>query len=510
MILKFFSTHPDHPLGDPKEFEQIISKFPLDNSFKTIDEVFYWFESLKRAENFRSDYFFNVVKKLDEVVIGHVRRLARDYLQSPRMSKSEEKRLWSLCYNYYEYLAVLYAQCIERTKQRGKDKKAEGIREQLPLVATRQVAARVAQLKLIAFRYGSSEPELWGSLGRTYLDAEAGGYAQTPVLLYPELTHSTNVTQQYLRALIFDASSMHSLMPAEIEIADRLITFSQSGFIFSENCSPESVYWVDAASNQPPARLVQQPEKVMQTLRFFSPGIAPQTLKNFKHRIERGREYGEMDFVADFLPKSILIAAKHLITYWAKEPPQREHRRHAVKTRILVLQGFDDSFTVFAGNLARLGKEQTAESWIVDNVSLGGFSASVENVADWLKIGSLLSIQPEGGENWLLGIVRRFSKDTDDKANVGIQALSRTAHSIELRKHAVDTLTNESIPGIWLRGDKESAQNETKVVLLPSGFDPREILEFSHKGQHYLLTPIALEESGIGFEIGRYRKQQIS
>ena len=240
MILKFFSTHPDHPLGDPKAFELVISKLPLDNSFKAIDEVFYWFESLKRAENFRIDYFFNVVKKLDEVVIGHVRRLARDYLQSSRMSRSEEKRLWSLCYNYYEYLAVLYGQCIERVTPKNRDKKVEALREQLPLIAARQAAARVAQLKLTAFRYGSSESELWGSLGRIYLVAEAGGYAQTPVKLYPEQTHTTNVTQQYIRALIFDASSMNSLMPVEIEIADRLITFLNQASFFQRTVRPKA------------------------------------------------------------------------------------------------------------------------------------------------------------------------------------------------------------------------------------------------------------------------------
>ena len=37
-----------------------------------------------------------------------------------------------------------------------------------------------------------------------------------------------------------------------------------------------------------------------------------------------------------------------------------------------------------------------------------------------------LLLNPEGGENWVLGVVRRYNKDSDTHASVGIQALSLT------------------------------------------------------------------------------------
>jgi hypothetical protein len=195
---------------------------------------------------------------------------------------------------------------------------------------------------------------------------------------------------------------------------------------------------------------------------------------------------------------------RHLALYWAPEPPQREHDRHAVKTRIAVLQGFDDSFTVFAGDVARLGKERTAESWVVENVSLGGFCAAVDELGDWLRIGALISMQPEGGENWLLGVVRRYNKDSDAHASVGIQSLSRKAQSVELRPRTTGFSATGAIPGIWLR--EGNAPGEARMVMPIASFDVRESLEFAHDGQNYLLTPVALEESGSNFEIGRYRE----
>ena len=168
-------------------------------------------------------------------------------------------------------------------------------------------------------------------------------------------------------------------------------------------------------------------------------------------------------------------------------------------------RGFDDSFTVFAGDVARIGKERAAESWVVENVSLGGFGAAIENLrGDWLKVGSLISMQPEGGENWVLGMVRRFSKESESEANVGIQTLARQAVGIELRPRASTYSVGSSIPGIRLAEDR--APGEVRLVLPTASFDLRESLEYPANGRRYLLTPIELVETGADFEIARYRE----
>jgi hypothetical protein len=150
-------------------------------------------------------------------------------------------------------------------------------------------------------------------------------------------------------------------------------------------------------------------------------------------------------------------------------------------------------------------KERTAESWVVENVSLGGFGASVAVLGDWLKIGALLAIQPEGGDNWVLGVVRRYNKDSETQAGVGIQTLSRNAHSVELLPRTSGFSATGAIPGILLR--EASVPGEVRIVLPVASFDVRESLEFSTDGQAHLLTPIELEESGCDFEVGRYRER---
>jgi len=506
MILQLFSSRSDHPLADARELKRVLADLPLDNPAKAVDEVSGWFVSLDHADDFRVDHYFEVVRQLDEAAQSHLRRLARDYLHAPRLSKVEERRLWTINYGYWGEIAGLYAHCLERVRQDPKDKGSEALKPSLPLLAARLLAALATQLKWVEYRYGPIGDESWRELGRAYLAAEAAGHAHKSVQLYPHQPGTTSAALQYLQALVLHSSSMDSLLPLEIELADRLVGLFVPGFVFSADVRPDSVHWVDPARGSAPARLARQPGEMTATLRFFAPGSAPQALAELIRTVERGDVPSDLNLGAQYPAKVLLPVLRHLALYWAPQPPQREHPRHAVKTRLAVLHGFDDCFTVFAGDVARLGKERSAESWVVENVSLGGFGAGVADLrGDWLQVGTLLSMQPEGGENWLLGAVRRYSKGSDAHARVGIQSLARQAQSVQLLPHTTGFTAVGGIPGIWLR--EGHGPGEARLVLPPASFDLRERLEFFHDGRRHLLEPVELEESGRDYEIGRYREQ---
>ena len=503
MIMNLFSSRPEHPLGEPKELKRVLAELPLDNAFKTVDEIHGWLESLRHAEGFRVDHLFDVVRQLDEIGLHHVRRLTRDYLHSPRLSKSEERRLWTMCFNYWGEVAGLYALCVQACERNPKDKSVESMKTHLPLMTARLVASRAVQQKWMAYRYGIVGEDLWRGIGSPYLTAVAAGYAQKPVQLYPAQPGLTSVGQQYLQALVLASSSTDSLMPLEIELADRLITHLLPGFSFVESCQQDSVYWIDAAEGKPPIRLARSPLQLTPGMRFFAPGDAHRVLQELIRVVERGEVPKDLNLGGEYPARIVLPVLRHLAMYWAPEPPQRSHPRHPVKTRMAVIQGFDDCFTLFSGSVARLGKERTAESWIVENVSLGGFRARVETLGEWLKIGVLLGMQPERGENWVLGVVRRCSKDSESQASVGIQSLSRQPRSIELRSRAAGFSATGAIPGICL--DDLVADGDVRVVLPLGNFDVRESLEFFDGERRCLLTPVELETSGANFEIARYR-----
>ena len=509
VILDLFTPRPIHQLCDAAELKRTLGALLAGEAFKAVEEIYGWFESLHRAEGVRPMQLFDIVRQLDEVGYHKIRRLTRDYLHSARLSKGEERRLWSMCFNYWGELTSLYAYCAEQLRPALQDKTdkseqaGESLKSIMPLLLSRQMAARTNQLRWMVYSYSVIGEDLWRGLGHAFSRAVADGFANEPVLLYPGMNQTTSVTREYLHLLVLSASSADSLMPFEIDLADRLIGHLLPHFVLSETFQKDSVYWVDIAEGKPPTRLAREPAALTPTLRFFSPGRAHQALSQLIQRVGQGEVPEELNLGGNYAADIVLPVMQHLALYWAPEPPLRQHPRHSVKARIAALQGFEDCFTLFSGEIARFGKEQNAAVWVVENVSLGGFLASADIAAEGLKIGTLLGLQPEGSENWVLGIVRRYSKETTTQASVGIQALSRQAWSVKLRPGGNGFSPHNAIPGICL--EEHAGESELRIVV-PSGcFDARETIEFAHENRHYMLTPIALEEVGDDFEIARYR-----
>jgi len=500
VILDLFSAKPDHPLADAKELRRAIAELPLDNAYKAVDEVLGWLESLQVPEGFKPEHLFQTVRQLEEAAQPHLRRLARDYLHSPRLSKTEEKRLWMVNASFWDLLSRLYGLCIE--SYRRKDKGADALKPHLPLIFCRLILAFGTQLKWREYHYGPVDGGLWQRLGTAYLLAEAEGVAGKSLLLYPGHANPTTATQEYTKILMFHASSMDSLLPLEIELAERVIVYCLSQFLFTPQATPQSVYWIDPTQPSPPVRLAREPQ-ASPHLRFFAPGAAQQTLDELIRSVERGSLPADLNLGGQYSARVLLPVLQHLAMYWAPNPPLREHQRHRVKSLLTVVNGFDNAFRVFTGGQE---PEGATESWIAENVSLGGFGAHVPNLrGDWLRIGALLAMQPEGGNNWLLGVVRRYGRDSDTEAAVGIQTLARQAIAVELRPRGASSYSlAEKVSGMLLRDGME--EGEVRVVVPPATFDPKENLECVVDGQHLLLTPMDLQESGSDYEIARYRE----
>ena len=156
-----------------------------------------------------------------------------------------------------------------------------------------------------------------------------------------------------------------------------------------------------------------------------------------------------------------------------------------------------------SGNSNSLDFDASAsESWIVENVSAGGFGAVVPQIkGDWLKVGTLLAMQPEGGTNWLVGIVRRVSKTGNQQARVGIQTLSRTPQACTFGNDA----SFEGEAGILLRPLQSDAV-EVLIALRSGAFVPGLKLELEQGARFHMFLPQALVERGEDYELARFRE----
>lgn len=503
MLGKIFQGKSDHPLADAGELRRVLHELPADNAFRSLDEIMGWLESCE-AGDLAGFTRFSIVRQLDEAAQPHLKRLARDYLHSPRLSRSEERRLWTIIHGFWEVVARQYECCLEGAE--AKDRNGEQLKPHLPLLTARIIAALGTALKWQHFRYGPVQGDHWVRMGRPYLLAERLGFSGKTLQMYPGQGGVASPAGEYLKVLLFQSSSLDCLLPLEIELAERLIAHLLPDFILTRESGPGSVYWVDAARPMPPVRLAQLPDTLAPTLRFFQPGEAENRLLALIREIERGNEVpASLNLGGSYPAKTVLPVMRHLASYWAPVPPQRQHVRHRVKHRVAVLPGLVNAFVVFSPEFGGKPMGLPLESWIVENVSRGGFGATVQEIkGDWLKVGALLALQPEGAENWVVGVVRRYHRVSDQEAQVGIETLSRRIASVEIRPRAASSYAIDAgAPGLWLQDD--NPQGEVRFVLPVHTFDVRESLEFDYNGRRVFLAPVALLEQGGDYEVARYR-----
>jgi hypothetical protein len=240
--------------------------------------------------------------------------------------------------------------------------------------------------------------------------------------------------------------------------------------------------------------------KPAQGLRFFGPGGAVAALAALTRKLETSREVpSTLNLGGTFDPETVLGTLQHLAVYWDREPPERRHPRHSVKSRLTVTHGFNGVLEALGSNSGGVIEfnPATLENWLVENVSAGGFGALAKQVkSDWLKVGALLAMQPDGGPNWVVGTVRRITRLSKDEARIGIETLSRQPALSQFSGGA------EAEPGVLLAA---AETGETSIALRAGVFTRGRNLEAAVDGRHHVYMPQTVDERGDDYEIARFR-----
>ena len=71
------------------------------------------------------------------------------------------------------------------------------------------------------------------------------------------LLGNTPALTEYRKAVIFQAASMDSLLPMEIELAECFVSHFLASFDFLDTAEHDCVYWLDLRVGQPPQRLAK-------------------------------------------------------------------------------------------------------------------------------------------------------------------------------------------------------------------------------------------------------------
>lgn len=492
-MIKLFGGGADHPMRNPKEAKRILDALPADD-VKALEELSHWLESVSSVDGFKPPERAALLISVDDAAQPRQRKLSRDYTAAARPSKYQENRLWTQLHEYWKQAALAFGRMLDAAAQAPKSVEPKT----LAVIATRAMRAAAQQIKWQHMRYGPFDVAVWGMLNKVYAFCEARGLAEGRLVPYPSGSESSP-RLEFAKALMFNASSPDSLLAAEVDLAERVIAELAPGFALGNAPGPGLIYWTDLGRAMAPLRIVKPPE-ASAGLRCFGPGSALASLQAMVQKVSQTRDLpANLGVTKD--PEAALDVLRHLAMLWSPEPPERKHARHAVKSRVTIAHGFMGVIEAIDAAASLDFEQKAVESWVVENVSAGGFGAMVPQAkSDWLRVGALLAMQPDGGNNWLVGCIRRVNRTSAQEARVGIETLSRSPKVMKFRVRGLGEETGILLPAAVL------GSGEVAIALRSGVYPPGQNLEASVGTKEHVYMPQGGAERSEDYELVRFRE----
>jgi hypothetical protein len=498
----------DHPLADPQQARQIVEALPAKDAVKTLEEVAEWLESLNETDGFALDRRFESVDLLDGAARRHQRELTKEYLSTPRVQKFQENRLWNAQFGFCIRLGDAYIRCLKECLSGFSG--ASALRDSLPLIAARALRALALQLKWTLLRYGLVEDRIWAEIAQLYRLSEQKEILNQPVTLYPGPVAETSPRREFLKALMLSASSTDGLPPARQDIAERVIAHFAGAFQLSAR-SEGCTHRFDLGAPVAPARLLKDAEPAA-TVLFFGAGEGLGRINLLMQlATARGAIPADINLGGAYPHDIVLGVLKHLAQYWSEKPPARSSERRPTAARITVIPGANEIFEVLdpsTSNDLDFSSHQTAESWIVENVSDGGCGAIIPSQrTDWIKVGALIGMKGETSNYLGIGLIRRITRDAHQQRRVGIQTLTKAAIPVKVSRSSTMTSLNFDlgVESAILLSASPDALGEVGVLLRGGVFNGRDSYELHFRDQYYVLTPSTIIEVGEDFDWAKFK-----
>ena len=513
MALKWLGgSNVDHPMANPVQARQIVAELPVKDSTKALEEITEWLESLNRTDGFRVDRRYENVDLLDGAAGRPQRELTQEYLSTPRVQKFLENRLWNAEFGFCKELGDAYVRCIKECV--GGFDGSSAVERVLPALVARALRALALQLKWILLRYGLVEKRIWAHLALLYRLAEERGITNHRIAVYPGPYGDSTVKREFLRALLLPASSLDGLPPVRQQIAERAVAHFGESFVLS--AQPDGcTHSFDLATPRSPTRLV--PRVAPAGILFFGAGDALARIDRLAEQIAaKGGVPQDFNLGGIYSKDEVIGVLRHLAQYWSDKAPERGSERRPTAARITVVPGADQVFGALepsTGKNLDFSQNQTAESWIVENVSDGGYGAIVPpQKIDWVKVGVLIGMKGEISNYLGIGLIRRITRDAHQQRRVGIQVLTKTAIPVTISKANTMSSLNFDLreETAILLSLKPDAQGEVDMLLRGGIFTGRDSLEMTLQDRNYQLVPLRVVEAGEDFCWARFKVKKQS
>lgn len=480
-----FSSSPASVLGNPAELRRVLAEIAAAQPDLAINELTGWVESVGDATNIDLAHHVNLLYQFDSSAQPHLRKLDQIYADDPE----GKDVVWRTGRDFWSILSSAYEVALDRYIS---DPTHASVLSGLSRLASRTVRACRQRFKWDVYHNGPVDAGLWQVAGQAYLLAQASGAEAREVVNAADEV-PTSVEREYLRLIALHVAAPEGLVPDSVRLAEQLAGYFAARYSMSSSIERGSTHWLDANQPAPPLRLVRAPQQV-DGIRYFSGIAAADAALALARRVEGGDLPDALSL--DDMPARDQLAKllRHLAMNWALDPPTRQYRRHSLGGALAVANGIKHLHHVLRG--AR--DEAVIYRWEMSDASLGGIGATAPTAsAEWVRVGSLVGMQPSGGDNWLVGVVRRYLRGRDARGTVGIETLSTTARPLEVfseRQSGEAVALDDPVSGAVVR-----------LAINGTGYSAEYPLHASINGRHVRLDPVELIERGTNFDLARFR-----
>jgi hypothetical protein len=487
-----------------KRARDVVAALPKGNAVAAVHALTEALEAVRNVEALTLDERYDEIQQLDIAAATHTHTLLREYLTTSRQKKLREGELWNTAYGFWSELATAYVVCVQRYAADSQG--AVTFRLKVSTALARALRALRRQLQWTRIRYAAPTKELWSGLAELYSYVETGNIDED-LLIYPG--ENTTIKREFLKALMQSALSCDNLQPPGQDLATAVVSQFAGVFVLSKTEDVGCTHWFDLRHPQAPARTTRAPQPDAD-VRYFGAGPAVEALEQALAQLESMREMPpDLDLgvtVDPLFAKSILT---HVYQDWSGKTQARQREREKINARITVIPGFKDimrTLEFVVSDSLDFTEQPTAESWVVDDVSEGGYGAVIPAVAgDWVEVGSLVGVEGDVPRAWRVGIVRRVLRMAGDQQRVGVQLLGETASLVRIRRedqrHA-DPGVSQRLPldfAILLSADV-AKQQEVEVLVRSGAFTNLENAYMDIGKQQLVLRPRAVVEKSAACE----------
>lgn len=510
----------DDPLTNLKAASRWLDNLPVGDAFKCQQTIL---EELRRFNENSSELTkdrLGVLMLLDEKSRDLQDTLVRQYLRNPRMSRPVESQLWHAVYGLYWEIARGYHTFVLNFA-RGAGKTPH--ENQIPLITLRAIRIFGQLLKWRAVRYLGPGEKLWLRLHNLYRVAESEGFQRTSQTAYAGETPCT-CESAYLHILMLHLANSGTLYPRQLDLVDRWLCQWHDHLSLDSQIDIEcNTLAVDLSADHGPRRIRKiESDKPM---RYWSTQALLSKLTLVEEVLREGTPPAALGLTEDTRTSESIDLLAHLQQHWAplSSREQRRAPRASVKRLIDVAHGFEaivsqiksatpaslavspygtginyseaDDVSVY-GFVTERTRERNSqlkvptaqispdvERWVMQDESECGYGAVVESRdKDWLRVGALLALKSQDGQNWKLGVIRRLTRLNDYTSSIGIETVPLEPRLVMLydisstSSYTVDGMDNSgaTLPKscLWLE-----TSSHHSIIIDPVHYAPDKVFQ---------------------------------